>query len=393
MIFVAYTSLYRPHLYQDTEKKLPWDTRGCYQRVGKQFLVCAKCGHNYIDWVRKEAIEERNKVLKRTFDKNLAVFNEKKKHKKKVQGLKKPTVEQHPLLIRCNCHKHFHSGYASTCPNQCGDGFCELCNCACSFVVSTTNYATVRIASSNAQKPTKSGSDVDDAREFLKVGTKVRKSAAGDAAEAYEKMLDDGKLEYDDKELGHAISRQASLITAQHYLDNPPAHGARAGLAAKMNMLAHPKGPMWVCRNGVDVNLGGSGSERRANNNGLTCIQEEPDDSDDVIQVVGVAKGSARDSGVVKIPAPLNWPFSAPSGCYPSPVEKMARRTRSRANAMMLDSSVDAHGRKKACTVRTALAKRDDSFLTIVEDMLPIASSSQDVLNACLTQASLEQTK
>ena len=142
---------------------------------------------------------------------------------------------------------------------------------------------------------------------------------------------------------------------------------------------------MWVCRNGVDVNLGGSGSESRAINNGLTCIQEEPDDSDDVIQVVGIAKGSARDSGVVKIPAP--------SGCYPSPVEKMAKRTRSRANAMMLDSTVDAHGCKKACTVRTALAKRDDSFLTIVEDMLPIASSSQDVLNACLTQASLEQTK
>jgi hypothetical protein len=339
MIFVAYTSLY-PHIYQDTEKKLPWDTRGCYQRVGKQFLVCAKCGHKYIDWIRKEAIEERNKVLKRTFDKKLAEFNEKKKHKKNGQGLKNPTVEQQPLLIRCNCHKHFHSGYASTCPNQCGDGSCELCNCAFSFVVSTTNYATVRIASSNAQKPTKRGSDVDDAREFLKVGTKVRKLAAGDAAEAYEKMLDDGKLENDDKELGHAISRQASLITAQHYLNNPPAHGARAGLVAKMNMLAHPKGPMWVCRNGVE-----------------------------------------------------NWPFSAPSDCYTSPVEKMARRTRSRANAMMLDSSVDAHGRKKACTVRTALAKRDDSFLTIVEDMLPIARGSQDVLNACLTQASLEQAK
>ena len=101
-----------------------------------------------------------------------------------------------------------------------------------------------------------------------------------------------------------------------------------------MNMLAHPKGPMWVCRNGVDVNLGGSGSESRAINNGLTCIQEEPNNSDDVIQVVGVvAKGSARDSGVVKMPMPLNWLFSAPSDCYPSPVEKMARRTRSTANA------------------------------------------------------------
>ena len=161
-----------------------------------------------------------------------------------------------------------------------------------------------------------------------------------------------------------------------------------------MNMLAHPKGPMWVCRNGVDVNLGGSGSESRAINNGLTCIKEEPDDSDDVIQVVGVAKGSARDSGVAKVPMPLNWPFCAPTDCYPSPVEKMASRTRSRANAMMLDRSVDAHGCKKVCTVRTALAKHDNSFLTlsIIEDMLPIARGSQDVLNACLTQALLEQT-
>ncbi len=98
----------------------------------------------------------------------------------------------------------------------------------------------MRTASSNAQKPTKSGSNVDDAREFLKVGTKVRKLAAGDAAEAYEKIMDDGKLEYDDKELGCAISRPASLITVQHYLDNPPAHGMRAGLAAGMNTLAHP---------------------------------------------------------------------------------------------------------------------------------------------------------
>jgi hypothetical protein len=304
--------------------KLPWDTRGCYQRMGgKQFLVCAKCGHKYIDWLRKDDIEEKNKVLKRTFDRKIAEYNEKKKHKTGGKGLKKPTVEQLPLLIRCNCHKHFHSGYSSTCPNNCGDGSCELCNCSCSFVVSTTNYVTVRIASSGAQKPTKSDSDMDNAREFLKAGAKVRKLVAGDAAEAYEKMMDDGKLEYDDKELGRAISKQASFVTAQHYIENPPAHGARAGLAAKISMLAHPKGPTWIRRNGVDVNLGGSGSERRANNNGLTCVQE-----------YSGAKGKGASSNhvgdrVAMTPLPLNWPLCAPSNCYPSPVEKMARRTRS----------------------------------------------------------------
>jgi hypothetical protein len=36
----------------------------------------------------------------------------------------------------------------------------------------------------------------------------------------------------------------------------------------------------------------------------------------------------------------------------------------------------------------------DDFFLAIVEDMLPIAiACGSQVLNACLTQASLEQTK
>jgi hypothetical protein len=213
-------------------------------------------------------------------------------------------------------------------------------------------------------------------------------------------MMDDGKLEYDDKELGCAISKQASFVTAQHYIENPPAHGARAGLAAKISMLAHPKGPTWIRRNGVDVNLGGSGSERRANNNGLTCIQEEePEEIDDVVHVVSVssgAKGKGASSNhvgdrVAMTLLPLNWLLCAPSNCYPSPVEKMARKTRSRANSMMLDSSVDVHERKKACKVRTALAKRDDTFLTIVEDMFPTDAGSQDVLNACLTQASLEQ--
>jgi hypothetical protein len=82
--------------------------------MGKQFLVCTKCDHKYIYWIRKEKIEAANKVLKRTFDRKIAEFNEKKKLNT-GKGLKKPTVEQMPLLIRCNCSKHYHSGYSSNC--------------------------------------------------------------------------------------------------------------------------------------------------------------------------------------------------------------------------------------------------------------------------------------
>ena len=102
-------------------------------------------------------------------------------------------------------------------------------------------------------------------------------------------------------------------------------------------MLTHLKGPTWIQRNGVDVNLGGSGSKRCANNNGLTCIQEEePEEIDDVVHVVRVsgAKGKGASSNhvgdrVARTPLPLNWQLCVPSNCYPSPVKKMASRTRS----------------------------------------------------------------
>ncbi len=163
---------------------MPWDTRGCYQRAGagKQFTSCAKCGHEYIDWFKKDHIKEKKKVLKQTFDKNLVEYNKKKWFKTAGKGLKKPTVEQLPLLIHCNCHQHFFSGYESTCPNECGDGSCELCNCSCKFAVSTSNYYTACVASMNARKQQRKSDDINNAQEFLNVAAKIQKSAEEDTA-------------------------------------------------------------------------------------------------------------------------------------------------------------------------------------------------------------------
>lgn len=110
-------------------------------------------------------------------------------------------------------------------------------------------------------------------------------------------------------------------------------------------------------QNGVNETLGGSGFNRHANNNGLTCIQEdESDELDNVVHVVsGIrangdnsgAKSSNGDKGVASRVLPLlnfELVIGAPSNSYSSPVEKMARRTRSCANSIMLDSSVDFHG-------------------------------------------------
>ncbi len=52
----------------------------------------------------------------------------------------------------------------------------------------------------------------------------------------------------------------------------------------------------------------------------------------------------------------------------------------------------DKHKKWKVGKVHTALANGNHPYLTVVEDVigLPIAAGSQDVLNACLTLASLE---
>jgi hypothetical protein len=174
--------------YHDKEDEVnkPWDTRRCYSSskgAKKQFVECAKCGHHFIDWVRKAEIKEDNKQHKRTFDKLIADYNEKKR--RGVKGLKKPVVVSVPLLIRCNCHKNYHAAYNNKCPNKCGKGICELCNYLCSFVVTVANYNAVLMASINPQHPMKShGGDEDDAREFLKMGARVQKSAPEVANEA-----------------------------------------------------------------------------------------------------------------------------------------------------------------------------------------------------------------
>jgi hypothetical protein len=93
---------------------------------------------------------------------------------------------------------------------------------------------------------------------------------------------------------------------------------------------------------------------------------------------------SSRQS-VNRIPAPANWPFSTPER-----INNMVGRVRTRSMEMMADRDLSGSTRKKAYTVRTALANNNETYVTIAKDMLPTKPGSQDVLNVCLTQASLE---
>jgi hypothetical protein len=143
------------------------------------------------------------------------------------------------------------------------------------------------------------------------------------------------------KEIAAAVARQSLLITALQYVNNPLAHGAQSGLHNKMKSLEHAKGPSWISQSGIDINLGGSGDQRHSINNRLSFNEIQELSDNDTIEVVCGAKGvgiSGRwDSSVARMSLPLNFPVST----FSSPVEKMIKRTRSQANEMMLNNTID----------------------------------------------------
>ena len=56
----------------------------------------------------------------------------------------------------------------------------------------------------------------------------------------------------------------------------------------------------------------------------------------------------------------------------------------------MGDMTISKSERTKACMVRTGLATDDAAYVSIFKDMMPGMPAPQDILNVCLTQASLE---
>ena len=89
-----------------------------------------------------------------------------------------------------------------------------------------------------------------------------------------------------------------------------------------------------------------------------------------------------KQSAIEKVSTPANWPF-----------DTMLTRTRARAMKRMTDRSITDSARKKACTVQTVLANKNETYVSIVRDMILGAPALQDVLDVCLTQALLEAKK
>ncbi len=96
--------------------------------------------------------------------------------------------------------------------------------------------------------------------------------------------------------------------------------------------------------------------------------------------------------GVERVAMPERWPFpkTPDRKSHVEDVDDMIGRARTLAMKRMIDKTLMESALKKARTVRTALAKNDETYVSIVKDLLPSGPGSQDVLDVCLMQASID---
>ena len=102
---------------------------------------------------------------------------------------------------------------------------------------------------------------------------------------------------------------------------------------------------------------------------------------EDTTLVISSQQGVSVDCN----PTPANWPFSTPER-----INNMVGKVRTCSMEMMANRDLSGSTRERAYTVRTALANNNKTNVTIAKDLLPTKLGSQDILNVCLMQASLE---
>ena len=257
------------------------------------YAPCAKCGCVFTRYHRKKANEDHNK-------KDLANYEKAKKtHEINAKnGIKStaPKLNQKSLQIACCMFQDGAKFYGGITCGKCDNGTCELCTNDCSFVCSMGNYQAVledRLDRESVILP--SPGEQNNARAYLNKALQLKQTSTNCAKNAYAELIDEGKLSrrYDSSHLDCAISHQASLSASNFVLHNPPGHRSRLQLKNQMEALSHAKGPSFISHHGKDVNLAGTGADRRMTNNRLQNVSELDSDNEMEVWDAGTRKTAA----------------------------------------------------------------------------------------------------
>ena len=223
------------------------------------------------------------------------------------------------------------------------------------------------------------------ARSLLDNTVRVRSMAMEGAYECLQAKQVNGKIATSarDESLRFAAESEGWLSQANHLLHNGMSTEQYLELEGAIGVVERERGGS----TGYGNLLEDRAAQQRARNTRLIGELATTTAGGD-----GVSGGNSgrrarfSDDGVEVVTAPVNWPFGTPER-----IKKMVSRVRTRSMMRMGDMTLNKSDRTKACVVRTGLANNNETYMSIVNDMVVSGlPASQDVLNVCLTQASLE---
>ena len=229
---------------------------------------------------------------------------------------------------------------------------------------------------------------VASARSLLDNAARVRSTAMEGAYECLQAKQLDGKIVASarDESLRFAAESEGWLSQANHLLHNGMSTEQYLELEGAIGIVERERGGSTMTAGYGNLSEDRAAQQRARNTRLIGELATTTAAGD------GVSGGNSRrrarcsDDGVEVVIAPVNWPFGTPER-----TKKMVSRVRSRSMMRMGDTTLNKSDRTKACVVRTGLANNDETYVSIVNDMVVSGMpASQDVLNICLTQASLE---
>ncbi len=219
------------------------------------------------------------------------------------------------------------------------------------------------------------------------------------AFESHSEMKEKGMISssVSDSYLRNNAYHKGFLSQANHFIQQGINYQQFGEFETAISMLKQEKGGSTMISDGANLSSSRKAKQRARNTgpNGLnldmlasycTGLSGSCDN--------GVAHGGNRGGGggertvvpgskgqVKRIPTTANLPF-----------EQMLTRTRAKATKRMSDMNLDKRSHQKAYTVQAALVKKDEIYTSVFEDIHMQHENlvSQDFLNVCLMQASIE---
>jgi hypothetical protein len=233
---------------------------------------------------------------------------------------------------------------------------------------------------------------VASARSLLDNAARVCSTAMEGAYECLQAKQLDGKIAASarDESLRFAAESEGWLSQANHLLHNGMSTEQYLELEGAIGVVERERGGSTMTAEYGNLSKVRAAQQRarktRLNEVSALTNLAKATAGDGVSSGNSGRRARCSDEGVEVVTAPVNWPFGTPER-----TKKMVSRVRTRSMMRMGDTTLNKSDRTKACVVRTGLANNDETYVSIVNNMVVSGMpASQDVLNVCLTQASLE---